>query len=238
MMRLPTLLSMAGLAACLLTACSRESEPDPEYRMSADQLAWQPYHVNDVLRFGHAKDGKVRTYRITEINEEMVEYSLGLFTKRVDRKQQFNVMAERTDSIQFDYITKSSTVGGTLVTTITDSIRHQIRLLRIGLYPAGSSNPPSLAASCFWGWNPIYFSFPLQEIIFGAPKDYAYLDLTVVPNLTLGPRTYPEVLKAGSKDTNSRSTRRAKVVRTLYLAKNEGIVGFEEDGTGLWYKLP
>ncbi|UOQ71914.1 hypothetical protein [Hymenobacter cellulosilyticus] len=60
----------------------------------------------------------------------------------------------------------------------------------------------------------------------------------MVLNLTLGPRTYPEVLKSRSTDENSRSTRRAKVVRTLYLAKNEGIVGFEEDGTGLWYKLP
>ncbi|UOQ71913.1 hypothetical protein [Hymenobacter cellulosilyticus] len=163
MMRLPTLLPIAGLAAFLLTACSRESEPDPEYRMSADQLAWQPYRIGDVLRFGHAKDGKVRTYRITEVNEEMVEYSLGLFTKKRDRKQQFNVLAERTDSIQFDYITKSSTVGGTLVTTITDSIRHQIRLLRIGLYPAGSSNSPSLAATYFWAGIQYISPFPYKK---------------------------------------------------------------------------
>lgn len=227
---------MAGLVAFLLTACSRESEPEPEYRMSADQLAWQPYRVGDVLRFGHAKDGKVRTYRITEVNEEMVEYNPSLFTKAVQRNQFISVVAERTDSTQFDYITKSSTVGGTLVTT-TDSIRHQIRLLKIGLDPAGSSSSPSLVAFCFWGWQPVYFSFPLQEIISGAYKVYIYPTVISVPNLTLGPRTYPEVLKSSPTDENSRSTRRAKVVRTLYLAKSEGIVGFEEDGTGLWYKL-
>ena len=49
-----------------LVGCEKET---PEYRLTAEQLAWQPYHVGDVLRFGQARTSKVRTFTIKEVDD-------------------------------------------------------------------------------------------------------------------------------------------------------------------------
>ena len=60
-------LAVVGLLV-LLASCR---DPAVEHRLSEAQLAWQGYRVGEVLRFGHARDGRVRTYRVTEVQDRM-----------------------------------------------------------------------------------------------------------------------------------------------------------------------
>lgn len=62
--------SVLGLGLLLgLASCT--DKPVPEYRFTAEQLAWQPYRVGDVLRFGQARSNKVRTFIVTEVNDRL-----------------------------------------------------------------------------------------------------------------------------------------------------------------------
>jgi hypothetical protein len=64
---LATCCCCAALAAC--------TAPGPQYRFTADQLAWQPYQEGQVLRFGNARTATVRTYRVSRVVDVMVEQS-------------------------------------------------------------------------------------------------------------------------------------------------------------------
>lgn len=78
----------------------------PEYRFTAEQLAWQPYRVGDVLRFGQARSSKVRTFIVTEVNDRLETYSqsgnapvyLGPPSK--SRLQAIDVQVRRTDTLR------------------------------------------------------------------------------------------------------------------------------------------
>ena len=51
----------AATVSCLLmlAVAGCKKQETPEYRLSVEQLAWQPYHAGDVLRFGQAHSRKV-----------------------------------------------------------------------------------------------------------------------------------------------------------------------------------
>lgn len=67
--------TIAGLLSIAFMGCSEK--PPIESRLSAEALAWQPYRVGQIMRFGQAKTNKVRTFAITEVNDGFVEYSQG-----------------------------------------------------------------------------------------------------------------------------------------------------------------
>ena len=69
MLRLLFLLAGSAPVSLVLVSCG--NDPAAQYRLSAAQLAWQGYGLGQVLRFGHAKDSRVRTYRVTEIRDVM-----------------------------------------------------------------------------------------------------------------------------------------------------------------------
>ena len=197
----------------LLAACSNDPE---QYRLSNDQLAWQHYQVNDVLRFGNSQSAQVRTYRITNLQDQMVRQYTGASMLPLPRKkydcQQVTVTVQRTDS------------AATAETA-----------LNLELYYTNSI--PEIALQAEVGWDKFYpyARLPLDEINQGLPIDtLQFPGITLLPTVTLGPTAYRQVVRATYLYTASAPT---KGTRRLYYAKNYGVVGFVEGNT-LWYRLP
>ncbi|MBT9394291.1 hypothetical protein KLP40_14055 [Hymenobacter sp. NST-14] len=202
-----------------------------EIRIPAEQLAWQPYHNGDVLRFGQDRSSNVRTFLITEIKEEFIEYSIGgnapvyLGPPKKIRAQTLDVYARRTDTVRY-VATPASTPNkpdSVVFTTPTN-------LLSLGASESGGY--------AYLNWDVTFSAeLPLRQITTG----YPLYDTTQVllPRLQLGGVAYDSVLRI----SNARSAGilyglpRAKPVRRVYYAKAFGVVGFVEGGT-LWYRLP
>jgi hypothetical protein len=216
------LLAIAGW----LSSCE---SPGPQYRFSDEQRAWQPYHPGDVLRFGHAQDSRVRTYRIIDVDDHMEEarnvgISLG---KGHPMYEEVTVRAERMDTTLYYYCGAS---GQPL-----DSMLFQTIALNMTLYnPTGGM--PLLQASCGWDYSAYSRSLPLDSAIAGAQLDY--LTLKILPKVTLGGIDYGQTIWQALDYGSQQSTRRYKLIRQLYYTREKGVVAFEEDGTGLWYRLP
>ncbi|MCB2407667.1 hypothetical protein [Hymenobacter lucidus] len=214
--RLNIILPFALLATVLLSGCEKDPE---EYRLSAEQLAWQPYHANDVLRFGHAKDGKVRTYRVTEVQDQMEKQNTGInwtpFPSRELIAQQVKVLALRTDSTA-----QPQTV------------------LNLELYYDGSEAKVVLLAEVEWETFYPAARLPIDSVNAGVALGTTFTPgIEFLPTITLGPATYSQVIRAQNQYPTA-TLPGLKLVRQLYYAKNKGVVAFEEDGTGLWYRLP
>ena len=216
------LLAVAGW----LSSCE---SPGPQYRFSDEQRTWQPYHMGDVLRFGHAQDSRVRTYRIVHVDNHMQEardFGISLGKGRPDYEEVI-VRAERTDTTLYYY---RGATGQPL-----DSILFQTVALDMSLYsPTGGM--PMLRANCGWDYSAYSRSLPLDSAIAGAQLDYP--TLKILPQVTLGGIHYGQTIWQTLDYGSQQSTRRYKLIRQLYYAREKGIVAFEEDGTGLWYRLP
>lgn len=200
----------------LLTSCSKSPE---EYRLSAEQLVWQPYRVGQVLRFGHAQDSKVRAYQITEVNDQLEKsYQMaviGLPFKAPERYyQRITVEAQRTDTV---------------------AMPRQILSMRIEDH-SGQQNPPLKTTV---EWEPFFGALlPIDEINKGLPIDtIQYGSTELLPSATLGPATYLQVVHFATRSYNSPPAG-PRGIHELYYARNQGLVGYREVGTGLWYRLP
>lgn len=213
----------------LSSGCLRSTTE--EIRIPDKQLAWQPYHTGDVLRFGRTGSSQVRTFAITEVKEDFVQYSIGgnapvfLGPPKKVRAQTLDVYARRTDTVRYVAPPASTPTkpDSAVFTTPT-------ALLRLGSGESGGY--------AYLDWDVTFSAaLPLRQITTG----YPLYDTTQVllPRLQLGGVAYDSVLRI----SNARSAGisyglpRAKPVRRVYYAKAFGVVGFVEGGT-LWYRLP
>lgn len=207
------LAALALGASCCLAACSLQGDaPAPEYRLTPAQLAWQPYHEGQVLRFGNARTTVVRTYAVSKLTDRMVMAYCSVCFSEQPKYQEIRVQMQRMDtaSVSFDVL--------------------NLQLYRVR---ASGSDTPVLYATAGWTSHGTP-SLPLAQLDSGQPLDSTqYFRVKLLPSLTLGATTYGQVLRSPSLVAP-----RAGLVTALYFTKALGVVGYEEVGTGLWYRLP
>lgn len=223
-------------ASCfmMLAVAGCGKKETPEYRLSAEQMAWQPYHVGDVLRFGQARSSKVRTFSITEVDDRIVELcNCGgipvLAGPTPSRLQQIRVDVLRTDTVRY-VRTSSSTLGRPDSIPITQGSS----LLEMSLDDNHGSGPVVVRAQLYWDFG-FYNYLPVQETIAG--KAMPDTTTRALPSLQVGGITYGPVIQLSNTASNSAPLPRAKRARRLYYAKGVGVVAFLEGNT-LWYRLP
>ena len=205
-----------------LVSCKKDNMPIVEYRLTSEQMAWQPYRTGDVLRFGNDQNSRIRTYQITEIDDKLEKRSTGSvyipipFTGRQTAVlvQRIAVRAQRSDS-----------------TTA------QILLLSLEL----AYNPDRQAAGLLFSdvsWEGFYgATLPIDSVNAGKSIDQRFHPgLSLLPTLPLGPTTYQQVLVAENRYLKF-TPPGIRPVSLLYYARQRGVVGFVESGI-LWYKLP
>ncbi|MDO7877178.1 hypothetical protein Q5H93_20700 [Hymenobacter sp. ASUV-10] len=214
---------LSAIGAILLDSCD---VPGPQYRLSAEQLAWQPYRIGEVLRFGHAQDGRVRSYRIASVDSRM-DGARGVYFSGRPGYERITVKTQRLDTTFYYY---NSAPGQPL-----DSALFQTMALDLYLY-APEGGTPQLQAQYGWDYSVFSRSLPLDSAIAGATWNYP--TLRILPSVTLGGIDYAQTIWQALDYGNQQSSRRYKLIRQLYYAKGKGVVAFEEDGTGLWYRLP
>jgi hypothetical protein len=224
-----------GSLCCLLLAAGCDKKETFEYRLSAEQLAWQPYHVGDVLRFGQARSSKVRTFAIRAIDDRMETYcnncggGINLGPGSSSTLQQIRVDVVRTDTVR--YIPSPSSTP-----TRPDSIplTQGDTLLEIGVDDNNGGGPVVVQAQLHWDFG-FYNYLPVQEAI--ASKAMPDTTARVLPSLQVGGSTYGPVIQLSNTPSYLGSLPRAKRARRLYYAKGVGVVAFLEGNT-LWYRLP
>ena len=224
-------------ALCLLlvvvAGCGKKETP--EYRLSTEQLAWQPYRVGDVLRFGQARSSKARTFVITEVNDRSITLSNGggipvLAGPTASKLQQIRVDCRRTDTVRYmpspaSTPTKPDSVpmtsGNTLLELRTDDNQ--------------GSGSAVVRAEINWdfGFNNY---LPIQEVVAHQPLPDTTARL--LPSLQVGGVTYgPVIMVSNGLYAIATPLPRTKPIRRVYYAKGVGVVAFLEGGT-LWYRLP
>lgn len=213
----------------LLSGCAKD--PVQEFKLSAEQLAWQPYRTGNVLRFGQAGSGKVRTFVIDDVEDKLKEYSLGGIApgvpwraKRV-KSQSIEVLVRRTDTIRYSP-TPTSTP------TRPDSIPDTYASSLLSISAGDLDQPGYTYLSWDFGFSN---SLPIDEVIAGLPLGNS---TQLLPTLRLGGIDYTSVLHIpNGRSGNPSGFPRNKPARFVYYAKGFGVVGFEEGNT-LWYRLP
>ena len=205
---------------CLaLGMISCKKEPPVQYRLSPEQLAWQPYRAGEVLRFGHGKDARVRTYRISEVRDQMDSQYIGInFTpfpsKEPPLYQQIMVLAQRTDSV---------------------FSARPILELSLNFDPVNRARPALRAEA---EWETFYYArLPVEEVNAGAPFDTLQYAARLLPSATFGPATYAQVIRVDNRPAPGTAPLGSRT-RRLYYARGQGVVAFEEAGNDLWYRLP
>lgn len=199
-----------------LTSCKKEPV---QYRLSAEQLAWQGYRTGEELRFGHQKDARVRTYRITEVRDQMDSQYMGINftpfpTKEPPLYQQVVVWAQRTDSV---------------------FSAHPILELSLNFDPISESQPVLRAQA---EWETFYYArLPINEVNAGAPIDTLQYAARLLPRATFGPVTYAQVIRVDNRRSSGAGLA-SRTTRRLYFVRGKGVVAFEEPGNDLWYRLP
>ncbi len=205
MIRTTTFL-FASLFTLLLYGC--EKAPAVEHKLSAEQLTWQPYRAGDILRFGHARDNKVRTYRITEVRDTTDSFS-GIFFGTRPIYQHIVVMAQRTDTVS-----------------------RPEQVLEINLAPITPSFIQPLWARV--SWESCSTSLPIDKLNEGTPLDTVdYKGIRLLQLATFGPTIHAQVVHM----TDYYRGPGAQPAH-IYYARNKGVVAFKEGGTDLWYRLP
>lgn len=201
-----------GASSCL-AACSLQGDaPAPEYRLTPQQLAWQPYHEGQVLRFGNARTTAVRTYAVSKLTDQMVTAYCSVCLSEQPKYQEISVQMQRTD---------------------TASVKFTALSLQLYRARASGSDAPVLRATEGWTTHSTP-GLPLDQIDRGQPLDSTqYFHVKLLPSLTLGTVTYSQVVRSPSFGVPDQG-----IVAVLYFTKNQGVVGFEEVSSGLWYRLP
>lgn len=195
-------------------ACTKE--PAAHYRFSPAQLAWQPYQQGQVLRFGNGRTSAVRTYKVNMVTDEEYQYNTFL-SKNRPYFQALEAHAGRTDSTSNGALSVASLVFDQDAT-----------------FPGQlSAKPAPVVARVSW---PGYYTavLPVDELNSrNQPDSLAFQSLKLVLGLALGPTTYAQAVRIRIP-----MQRAGTPVATLYYARGSGVVGFQEYGGGLWYRLP
>lgn len=218
----------------LLAAAGCGEKETPEYRLSAEQLAWQPYHVGDVLRFGQAHTSKVRTFVIEAVSDKVETLcnscggGINLFPSGSSRLQKIRVDVRRTDTVR--YIRSASS---TPARPDSVALTGGYALLELGMDNNHGSGPVRANAQVYWDFRFDNY-LPIQEVVAGQalPDTAAHL----LPSLQVGGIRYGPVLQVSNSAYYTPPLPRTKSIRRLYYAKGVGVVAFVEGGT-LWYKL-
>ena len=225
----------AGLLSLSIAPVGCSKKPPIESRLPAEALAWQPYQAGQVLRFGQAQTSQIRTFTITNVRDEFIDYSQGgnapvyLGPPTRYRTEQLEVTISRTDTVHY---------MRTAVSTIAkpDSLLFTTGTELLSLTAADELTRMPLA---YVGWDiGFHSSFPLQEVLKGQlPADTMQ---HLLPTLRLGGVAYGPVLllsnQAAAPTGPYVSFPRNKAARRVYYAKGFGVVGFVEGAT-LWYRL-
>lgn len=216
-----------------IAGCGKKETP--EYRLSAEQLAWQPYHVGDVLRFGQARTSKVRTFTIKAIDDRMVTRcnqcggGINIGPGSSSTLQRIRVDVFRTDTVR--YIRSASSTPAR-----PDSIplTQGDTLLEMGIDDNHGDGPVVVQAQLYWDFG-FYNYLPVQEAVAG--KAMPDTTTRVLPLLQVAGITYGPVIQLSNTPSNSAPLPRTKRARRLYYARGVGVVAFLE-GSTLWYRLP
>ena len=212
------------LSVLLTTAFSSDRS---RHALSAEQLEWQGYRVGEVLRFGHAGSAYVRTYEVKSVKTRFKGDGAGLF----NTFQTLTALVQRTDSIH-------------------EPFEGVVLELRSGRYEGEET---SLETYC--EWDGLHGGgLPVSEVLTGkkevkeyqsgimygsaGPDTLAYRSAELLPSVVLGGRTHQQVIHIANLLRKPRKARRRKEIQHLYYARQHGVVGFEEDGSDLWYRLP
>jgi hypothetical protein len=215
----------------LAAGCGKKETP--EYRLTAEQLAWQPYHVGDVLRFGQARSSKVRTFSIAEVADEIVTLcNCGgipvLAGPTPSKLQQIRVDVRRTDTLRY-----MPSLGSSPARPDSVPITSASTLLEMRLDDNHGSGKVVVQSKLFWDFG-FYNYLPVQEVV--ANQALPDTSAHVLPSLQVGGITYGPVIQVTNNPSTTRLPR-TKPIRRLYYAKGVGVVAFLEGGT-LWYRLP
>jgi hypothetical protein len=227
--------TMRTAALLLLAVAGCGKKETLEYRLSAEQLAWQPYHVGDVLRFGQDRSSKVRTFVIKAIDDQMVKLcnhcggGINLGPGSSSILQQVRVDMLRTDTVRY-----MPSPGSTPARPDSIPLTQGNPLLEMGIDNNDGDGPVVVRAQLYWDFG-FYNGLPLQEAITGQ----ALPDTTarVLPSLRVGGVSYGPVIQVANSTYTAGGVRPTKPIRRLYYAKGVGVVAFLEGGK-LWYRLP
>ena len=178
-----------------------------------------------MLRFGHAQDSYVRTYKVKSVRSK--------FEKDGPNPGQFEtlqVMVQRTDTTAkpFD-------------------------ALALELF-ASDEQEGAASLKVYVGWDNYGSSMPVEKILQGVTPAREYTRSTMgsfgssevevvadesaelVPSLTLGGKTYPEVVRIDNRFDPAKQRLRY-TFRHLYFSRSPGVVGFEAGTGGEWYRV-
>jgi hypothetical protein len=214
-----------------LTSCDKSNIPGPAYRLTADELAWQGYQQGQQLRFGRAGSAQVRTYLITEVSDRLEPQYQSFWITSLQGQpptyQHITVKGYRTDSTIYN-------VGS--IANPRDSVRAVETFLDLHKYePRGMSGVRVLLSQL--GWDHWFRADPLLENVTTNQPIPAGSKVVLLPTSTLGAVSYGPTLQIDRVYAVS-PTPRQRVINRVYYAKGKGVVGYEEQGTGLWYRLP
>jgi hypothetical protein len=214
-----------------LTSCANSDAPGPAYRLTADELAWQAYEQGQQLRFGRAGSSQVRSYLVSEVSDQMEQQYQSVWIASVQGQpptfQHIKVSGYRTDSLEY-------TAGG--IANPRDSVRTVYTFLDLQKYAVkGSPSTIMLLSKIGWDyWSTTYP--PLQEIINNQPL-LAGGPVTLLPSVTLGGIAYGPTLLI-TRNYSLPVSPRQHIVSCIWYARGKGVVGYEEVGAGVWYRLP
>ncbi|GAB3636998.1 hypothetical protein GCM10027422_25880 [Hymenobacter arcticus] len=210
----------------LLSSCKFNLEPDPfptpTYQLTPDELVWQGYQQGQELRFGRAGSPKVRTFRVLKVQDETQPQASSSLIPPRGTYQTITVLGQRTDSLTYIFRTNG------------DSVAVVDELLELYKYYNKSTGTVELRADVEWS-KTFSQSLPLDAVTTNRPLQSSTVEL--LPTVVLGGVTYGPTLRISPQLNTVGYSPRLRAIRRVYYARGKGVVGYEEDGTGLWYRL-
>jgi hypothetical protein len=214
-----------------LASCDKSNTPGPAYRLTADELAWQGYQQGQQLRFGRAGSTQVRTYVIAEVSDRLEQQYqsvwIAFLQGQPPRYQHIIVKGYRPDSVIYN-------VGS--IANPRDSARAVDTFLDVQKYEPRSTPGVRVLLSQV-GWDHWFRADPLLQDVTTSQPLPAGGKVVLLSNSTLGTVSYGPTLQIDRPYAVSPAPRQ-RVINRIYYAKGKGVVGYEEQGTGLWYRLP
>ncbi|GAA4508601.1 hypothetical protein GCM10023172_40980 [Hymenobacter ginsengisoli] len=230
-MRKILLLSAVSAAYSLVfTSCDKSNMPGPVYQLTAEEKAWQGYQQGQQLRFSRAGSSQVRTYLIVEVDDRLEEQYQSVWITPVQGKlpryQHITVKGYRTDSVIY------TPVG---FANPRDSARAVDTFLDLQKYMP-RADPSTTILLSEVGWDHWFIGNPqLQAVTTNQPLSVSG-NVELLPSITLGGISYGPTLRIKRAYVVYPAPRQ-RIISQIWYAKGVGVVGYEELGTGLWYRL-
>ncbi|MDO7875354.1 hypothetical protein Q5H93_11490 [Hymenobacter sp. ASUV-10] len=203
----PTIVRLSIIAVGLnfLSSCACDKDDLPQYRLTEAEQTWTaPYTVNTEWRFRNAA-GYERVYRVTKRADDMEESGGGKSSSCPSYyRQAFSATLQRIDSVG-------------------SPISHQLIM-------QASTNNSSLPFAGSLSWNWVQFTLAIDRVKSGGNIGY---NCELLPQLTVGTKTYQQVLKSTSL-TGSALIPLSTDAKVIYLTSDAGIIRVEEWGGTVW----